>query len=132
MEAKMATEILKMSDRINKIKAQIENLENFRAGSLSEQYNVCGKPGCRCKDEKNPKKHGPYYQISFYKNKKHTTFFVRKENVKTIKAEVKTYKLLKSLIEEWVALSTELSNLRLAAAKNRNTCCCYMCKRHFG
>lgn len=113
----MATNISKMNERIEEIKSQIENLEDFRAGSLSEQYNVCGKAGCRCKDEKNPKRHGPYYQISFYKNKKHTTFFVRKENVKVIKAEVKTYKELKSLIEEWVALSTELSNHRLAAQK---------------
>lgn len=114
----MTTKILKMNERIRDIKGQIGNLEKFRTGSLSEQYNVCGKPGCRCKDEKNPKKHGPYYQISFYKNKKHTTFFVRKEHVKSIKAEVKTYKLLKSLIEEWVALSTQLSNQRLAALKH--------------
>lgn len=113
----MATKIQKMNERINKIKGQIASLENFRAGSLSEQYNVCGKQGCRCKDEKNPKKHGPYYQISFYKNKKHTTFFVRKENVTAIKAEVKNYKILKSLIEEWVALSTEFSNHRLAEQK---------------
>lgn len=114
----MATKILKMNKRINEIKAQIANLENFRAGSLSEQYNVCGKSGCKCKDKKDPQKHGPYYQVSFYKNKKHTTFFVRKENVKTIKEEVKTYKLFKSLIGEWITLSTELSNERLSASKN--------------
>ena len=118
MEVKMTTKILKMGERINEIKTQIANLENFRAGSLSEQYNVCGKPGCRCKDKTDPQKHGPYFQISSYKNKKHTTFFVRKENVKMIKAEVKTYKVFKSLIEEWLAINTELSNERLAASKN--------------
>lgn len=113
----MANNFLKMIERIEEIKSQLGKLKNFRAGSLSEQYNVCGKAGCQCKDEKNPKKHGPYYQISFYKNRKHTTLFVRKENVKAIKAEVKTYKEFKSLVEEWVALNTELSNHRLAAKK---------------
>ena len=113
----MTNNVSKLQGRINKIKLELENLGDFRTGSLSEQYNVCGKPNCRCKDKKNPQKHGPYYQISFYKNKKHTTFFVKKENVKTIKDEVKAYKLFKALIDEWIALSTELSNCRLAATK---------------
>ncbi len=111
----MTQELKKIEIRINKIKKQIVNIENFRMGSLSEQYNVCGTLGCRCKDEQNPKKHGPYYQLSFNKNKKHTTMFVKKENVKTIKKEIENYKKLKLLIEEWVSLSTELSSTRLSA-----------------
>ena len=104
---------LRINNRINKIKEKIVKFENFRTGTLSEQFNVCGKYGCSCKDEKNPKKHGPYYQVSYYKDKKHTTFFVRKENVKKIEAEVKKYRLLKTLIDEWITLSTQLSNTRL-------------------
>ena len=111
----MSQSILQIKKRIKKIRGQIAQTENFRSGSLSKQYNVCGKAGCQCKDDKNPKKHGPYYQMSFYRNKKHTTFFVRKENIKTVKNEVKTYKKLKSLIEEWVALSTAMSNIKLTA-----------------
>ena len=51
--------------RIEKIKAELEGLGGMHPGSISEQYNVCGTPGCRCKDKKNPQKHGPYYQLSF-------------------------------------------------------------------
>ena len=30
-------------------------------GSISEQWNVCGTQGCRCKDPNKPVKHGPYW-----------------------------------------------------------------------
>lgn len=113
MGDRMKRDILKKQKRINKIKDILCRLENFRSGSLSEQYNVCGKEGCRCKNKKNPVKHGPYYQISCYKNKKHTTRFVRKENVKGIKNEVDVYKKFKILIDEWILLNTEISDIRL-------------------
>jgi len=41
-----------------------------------EQYNVCGKPGCHCKDAKNPQKHGPYNQLSFTRRGQGGTRFV--------------------------------------------------------
>lgn len=110
----MSNEESEIEKRIEKIKRKILSFGDFRSGSLSEQYNVCGKQGCRCKDEKNPKKHGPYYQASFYKNKKHSTFFVREEHVKAVKNEIKSYKILKELLDEWVTLSTVLSNLRFS------------------
>jgi hypothetical protein len=113
LEDKMIKDILKKQKRINKIKELICDLEDFRPGSLSEQYNVCGKVGCRCKNKENPEKHGPYYQISCYKNKKHTTRFVKKENIKGIKNEVETYKKFKTLIDEWILLNTEISDIRL-------------------
>lgn len=105
---------LELENRIDQTKKKILNFGDFRSGSLSEQYNVCGKQGCRCKDEKNPKKHGPYYQASFNLNKKHSTFFVREEHVKAVKNEIKNYKILKELINEWVTLNTMLSNQRIA------------------
>ena len=41
------------------------SLGPFLPGSISEQWNVCGTPRCKCKDPKRPQKHGPYYQLSF-------------------------------------------------------------------
>jgi len=46
------------------IKAELAALGEMRPGSLSRQYNVCGKPNCRCKDPQNPQRHGPCYQLS--------------------------------------------------------------------
>jgi len=54
-----------IAHKIAQLKQELAELGPMHPGSLSEQYNVCGKPGCRCKDPKNPQKHGPYYQLSF-------------------------------------------------------------------
>jgi len=43
--------------RIDAIKRQIVALGRLRPGTLSQQYNVCGNPTCRCKADP-PQKHG--------------------------------------------------------------------------
>ncbi|MCP4608276.1 MAG: hypothetical protein GY845_06145 [Planctomycetes bacterium] len=68
-------EIKKLQNRINRIKKKLSQLGDLRPGSLSKQYNVCGNPTCRCKNPTNPKKHGPYYQLSYtYQGKSKTEF----------------------------------------------------------
>jgi hypothetical protein len=41
--------IQQIEQRIQQIKNQLVALGDMRPGSLSKQFNVCGKPGCRCK-----------------------------------------------------------------------------------
>ena len=101
--------------KIAKIKSELMEAGLFRAGALAEQYNVCGKAGCKCKDKKHPQKHGHYYQLSYYLRKKHKSAFVRDDYVKQIQTEIDNYRKAKDLFEEWTALNTELSNLRLKA-----------------
>ena len=106
-----------MSRRIEKVKAQMAALGDLRQGSLSTQYNVCGKAGCRCKATP-PEKHGPYYQVSFTRKAKSSTKFVHKEGLPAIRQELKNYETLKKLVDTWVDLATELSNLRLAPKRS--------------
>ncbi|HSF10411.1 MAG TPA: DUF6788 family protein [Nitrospirales bacterium] len=61
---------------LQRIQRQLATLGPVLPGSLSEQWNVCGTPGCRCKAPSNPKKHGPYYQLSFTVAGKSSTLFV--------------------------------------------------------
>jgi len=89
--------------QIAKVKAQMSALGDLRPGSLSTQWNVCGTPGCRCKAT-TPEKHGPYYQVSF----------TRKEDLNTVRRELKNYEVMKTLVDRWIDLATELSRLRLA------------------
>ena len=109
MDAKREAEIER---QIKKVKREISALGELRPGSLSTQYNVCGSPGCRCKATP-PKKHGPYYQVSFSRKGKSSTKFVRKEDLPAIRKQLKNYEKLKTLIDRWIDLATELSNLRL-------------------
>ena len=64
-----------LENQIERLKQEIAGLGDLRPGSLSEQYNVCGKAGCRCKASP-PQKHGPYYQISYTRKGKSGSRFV--------------------------------------------------------
>ena len=59
---KTTASIQNAEQRIQQIKAALAVLGEMRPGSLSKQYNVCGKPSCRCKDPKKNQRHGPYYR----------------------------------------------------------------------
>jgi hypothetical protein len=99
---------------IVKIKDKLMKLGDMHPGSLSKQYNTCGTPGCKCKDRQNPKKHGPYYQISFVHKKRSTSRFVKKEFVREIKRQINNYQKFKQLVEEWKIVATELAQLKFA------------------
>ena len=102
------TKIRRLEVAIEKTKSQIAVLGELRPGTLSEQYNVCGTPGCHCKATP-PQKHGPYYQLSYSLKKKSTTRFVKKEDLARVRKETKDYAKLKKLVERWVELAAELS-----------------------
>jgi hypothetical protein len=99
--------------QIERVKGQLAALGDLRPGSLSTQYNVCGTPGCRCKATP-PEKHGPYYQVSFTRKGKSSSKFVRKEDLNTVRRELKNYEVMKTLMDRWIEMATQLSNLRLA------------------
>ena len=94
--------------RIARIKTALAALGPLRPGTLSEQYNVCGTPGCRCKAEP-PQKHGPYYQVSFTWHGQSHSEFVRREDVATVRQQVLRYQRLRSLIDAWIATALELA-----------------------
>ncbi len=98
--------------QIEKVKRDLAALGDLRPGSLSTQYNVCGTPGCRCKATP-PQKHGPYYQVSFSRKGKSSSKFVRIEDLPAIEKQLKNYERMKELVDRWIDLATELSNLRL-------------------
>ena len=107
----MEKSIETLKSEIEEIKRQIVGLDDLRPGSISEQYNVCGKKGCRCKANP-PEKHGPYYQLSYTRKGKSKSVFVKNENVPEVKRQVENYRLLKSLVERWVDIAIELADLK--------------------
>src|SRR5881392_3811180 len=70
-DMKTTKTIQNLEAQIARIKTVLQRHGPMRPGSLSRQYNVCGKPGCRCKDREHPLRHGPYYQLNYvYRGKK--------------------------------------------------------------
>ena len=98
--------------RIDHLKQAVVGLGDLRPGKLSQQYNVCGSPGCQCKASP-PIKHGPYYQISFTRHGKSSSQFVRDEDLDEVQRQLDNYRQLRQLVDEWITLSAELSSLRL-------------------
>lgn len=89
-------------DRVRRTKQKLEKLGPVLPGSISTQWNVCGKPDCRCKDPIKPRKHGPYYQLSFTIDGKSSTMFVKKGNLRMVRLCIKRYQRFKALNSELV------------------------------
>lgn len=104
--------------KIAKIKVALAALGDLRPGTLSQQYNVCGNPTCRCKATP-PRKHGPYYQVSFTWQGKSQSQFVRRQDVAAVRTQVRNYQRLRRLVDTWVSVGLELSRLRLHQAQSR-------------
>jgi len=99
---------ISLERQIDNIKKKIVSLALMRPGSLSKQYNICGTPGCKCKDKNNPVKHGPYYYLSYtFKGKGHTKF-ISKNKVKEVKKQINNYKLFKRLSLKLVEINLKL------------------------
>jgi hypothetical protein len=98
--------------RIGKIKRALLRLGDLRPGSLSKQYNVCGNATCRCKDPKHPRKHGPYFQVSYTHRGKSSSSFVKGGEVKNVRAELRNYRRFRKLTQEWIDVSLQIVKLR--------------------
>ena len=114
MESKIRT----LQRRIERVKKELGEIGELRPGSLSRQYNVCGTPGCRCKADP-PRKHGPYHQLSWVRNGRSTTRFIRESDVARIRRELKNYQRLRTLVDKWIDLSMELCEIRLKQRRAR-------------
>jgi len=101
-----------LEDRIEKIKQEIAKLGDLRPGALSQQYNACGSPRCRCKQDPSLR-HGPFYQLSYTWHCKSTTRHVRKSDVSQVQRQLRNYRKLQKLVDRWITLAIELSSFKI-------------------
>ena len=99
----------KEETKVEKLKANLAQLGPMLPGSISEQWNVCGTPGCRCKDPDKPVKHGPYYQLSFTVGGKSSTMFLKKEALPEARRRLKRYRQFKALCSDLVHAQVALA-----------------------
>ncbi len=95
--------------RIARFKQALTKISPMRPGSLTRQY-------------KDPKtKSGPFWQISYTRNMKSRTEYVRQECVDDIRKQIATYKRFKKLMDEWIDLSIDASKLNMLKDKTRGS-----------
>lgn len=95
--------------RVARLKKALAELGPFLPGSISQQFNVCGNPTCRCKDPQNPRRHGPYYQLSFTVNGRSSTRFIKPAELSEARRRIRRFKRFKRLnarlVEAYLALA---------------------------
>ena len=101
--------IQQIERRIVRIQAALQKIGPMRPGSLTRQY----------RDPEN--RAGAYWQISYTRQMKSRTEYVRKEWVPEIRKQIATHKRFKHLTEEWGDLSIEHSQLTMKVAKTKGT-----------
>ena len=108
----MSAKVESLRRKIERIKQELLGLGDLRPGKLTQQYNVCGNAGCRCKANP-PQRHGPYDQLSWTRKRKSTTRFIRKGHLAAVQSQVRTYQRLQELVDRWIELSIELCDIEL-------------------
>ena len=98
-------------EKIKAIAAEITELlldGPMLPGAINEQWNVCGKKGCRCRDEINPRRHGPYSQLSFTLSGKSSSMFIKSTDLQEAQQCTSRYRKFKRLftrlVEAYVAV----------------------------
>ena len=101
--------IRQIEQRIGRIKQALEEIGPMRPGSLTRQY-------------RDPQKGvGPYWQISYTRHMSSRTEYVRREWVADIRKQIATYKRFKRLVDQWINLSIELSQLNMQITKGKGS-----------
>ena len=109
--------IKQLEKKIQRLKDGLNALGDIHPGSLSEQWNICGSKNCKCKDPKNPQKHGPYYNLSFTHKGKGGTRFIQPQFVENIQKQIKNYKIFRELIDEWKTTAMEVTKMKMQEQK---------------
>ena len=101
--------IQQIERRIDGIKKELQKMGPMRPGSLTRQY----------KDPEN--RAGAYWQISYTRRMNSRTEYVRREWVTVVRKQIVTHKRFKRLIDQWVDLGIEQSQLAMQIAKTKGT-----------
>jgi len=101
--------IQQIERRIEGIKKALLEIGPMRPGSLTRQY-------------KDPKQRtGAYWQISYTRQMKSRTEYVRREWVKELRCQIATHKRFKRLVDQWIDLSITQSKLAMQTTEPKET-----------
>ena len=99
--------IQQIEQKVVRIKEELGTIGPMRPGSLTRQY----------RDPENGT--GAYWQISYTRDMKGRSEYIRREWVREIRKQIAINKRFKYLIDHWVDLSIEHSKLTMQIAKTK-------------
>ncbi len=105
--------VLQLERKIETLCRKLLELGPLHPGSASRQYQVCGKPGCRCMHPKAPQRHGPYYKLAYVHRGKPVCRFVRAHCVAEVQKRLANHKAFRAIIDEIISLSIQRGQIDL-------------------
>ena len=99
--------IQQIEQKVVRIKETLGKIGPMRPGSLTCQY----------RDPESGT--GAYWQISYTRDMKGRSEYIRREWVTAIRKQIAAHKRFKHLIDQWVDLSIEHSKLTMQIAKSK-------------
>lgn len=99
--------VVRLEREIAAVRQALLALGPMHPGSVSRQYQVCGRPGCRCLNPQRPQRHGPYHKLAYVHRGKPVCRFVRADCVTEVKRRLGVYKTFRRLIDRWIKLSIQ-------------------------
>lgn len=93
---------MEVAENVKEIKKKISKLGPMLPGKIKTQWTQCKVKGCRCMDEVNPQKHGPYNQLSFTFAGKSSTMNIKNDDLKTAQKYIDNFKMFKELSQKLV------------------------------
>ena len=101
-----------------RVLAELASVGEMRAGSLTARFRRCGKSGCRCARPDDPG-HGPVLSLTRHENGKTVTRIIPAHAEAETRARIAEHRRFRRLSKELVAVSTALSEARLAAGSEQ-------------
>lgn len=103
----MQEKLLKIEQKIARIKKELVNIGEMRPGSLTKQY------------QKPKEKKGGFYQLSYTHHMKSKTEYVRPEFIKDLRKQIAAFKRFRKLVQTWTDFAIEYSQLKFKLAKQK-------------
>ena len=111
--------LAKLQRKISAVKQALRELGPMHPGSVSMQYQVCGRSGCRCMDPDHPRRHGPYHKLAYVHRGKPVCRFVRADSADEVKQRLATYKTFRKLMDRWIELSIQQAQIEFFTPSNK-------------
>ena len=114
------TQISTLERRRAQVLREIASVGEMRAGSLTARFRRCGKAGCHCARPDDPG-HGPVLSLTRHENGRTVTRIIPAHAEADTRARIAEHRRFRRLSKELVAVSTALSEARLAAGSEQTS-----------
>lgn len=107
MAKKSTSKRKRIQERIDQIRREIMEVDLVCPGTLSQRYNTCGKPNCRCAQDPDAR-HGPYYDWTRREKGRFVHSLVSPTQADAIHEAIENHKRVLELLAEWGRESARL------------------------